>query len=386
MSFEGYMSDDPVIGSYLIGIVIGLGDKNPVTNYTNHTVDIQVYRLTEPLKSVPLIRSPGNVSLPSKGDIAVVLWDDREKPICIGTYPAFISDGVKDKKDYNLREGEVLLQTNSGGRLMMLNSGVLRFVNWQDQGLEIDGLSGVTILKSPSLKEDLAGVIEKSGYVRRKSNIKSAMGSVFPFELDNQEEIMRKVGVLSTPGTITSINLAGQEMYEKKIEIKVPGSQLPALPEGINIYEEIIATSVIKKDAVSGTYEEDLSSQTGLPLRKKTIFYDDTGIIELIKEEVDALGNVKIYISSLATTGINVNALIPVMANFLSLNLTTTGITNITGSQINLNGGTDFVALANLLVLAFNTHTHTGNLGSPTSPPIVPWTAPMIGSLTVKSS
>ena len=130
MSYEGFMSDDPVVGCYLVGVITNVNNKNEETGYNNHAVDIQLFRYTEPLKEVLLIRDTGNVSLPNEGDIAIVIFDDRGKPICIGTYPKFISDGIKDKKDYNLQAGEVLLQTESGGRLMMLKSGVLRFINW----------------------------------------------------------------------------------------------------------------------------------------------------------------------------------------------------------------------------------------------------------------
>lgn len=49
------------------------------------------------------------------------------------------------------------------------------------------------------------------------------------------------------------------------------------------------------------------------------------------------------------------------------------GQVNVKGGAVNLgNTPTDFGVLCNMLVIWLNTHTHLGNLGAPTSPPMIP--------------
>ena len=44
------------------------------------------------------------------------------------------------------------------------------------------------------------------------------------------------------------------------------------------------------------------------------------------------------------------------------------------GVSIGSSSATEPLVLGNSLILALNTHTHVGNLGAPTSPPVVPLT------------
>lgn len=302
--FEGFMSDDSIMGCYLVGSVISV-DKE------RHLVNIQPYRFTESLSDVPLLRDSGNYSLPEENDIAFIIFDDREKPVVIATYPQFISDLLKDNQERYVRPGEVRIATKLGGQLVISNnkflgSSVIRLVDRLDNGLEVDGGISAIFMRGFSEKNTFAtkGVIERAGICKRRGMV-SISGTTTVFDNDNEEDFVRKVGTLSSPGVISS--LVGDDIYEKKIEIKKPGSVVPLVtPEGINLYEETIATVIVEQNTVTGTYTEDLHSETSLPLRKKTIFYDVTGQIELIKEEVDCLGNIKLSISVLATVGLKI--------------------------------------------------------------------------------
>lgn len=370
---------DFIYPSFLTGSITQVHTKN-------HSVDIQCYRFAEDLVSVPLFRNPSGRDLPHIGDIAIVIFDNRLRPVVIGFYPKFIENAIETHEVYPLQEGEILLQSNFGGRLMMLQTGVMRFSNWLDQGLEIDPKAGATFLRSPSKKDTFHGVIERSGWIRRK-NVVSVFGAGNVFELDSLESVVQKIGSISASGSIVTDTAGGIEMFEKRTEIKVPGSQTVATPNGINLFEETIGTGVIPNSPSGVAYTETLSSQSGLPLRKKTIYNDPTGTTPVLTEEIDCQGNVHLFISSTAASGIQVDALVNTILNFMNLTVTATGNINLNGTLINLNGGADNVVLATLLSTFFNLHTHTSAAPSvPTSTPIIPMTSVAVSSATVKAT
>lgn len=357
-------------------------------NAKNHSVNIQCHRFAEELVQVPLFRNPSGRDLPQKGDIAIVIFDNRLHPIVIGFYPKFISNQIDTNEVYPLQEGEILLQSSFGGRLMMLQNGVMRFSNWLDQGIEIDGNSGSFILRSPSKKDTFHGVVERSGWIRRKSVV-GVFGAASLFELDNLESVIQKIGDISSPGSIVTDTAGGQETFEKRLEIKIPGSQTAATPNGINLIEETIGTGIIPNDPTGLAYTETLSSQSALPLRKKTIYYDPTGTTELLTEEIDCNGNLKLFISPTASMGINIDAVVPALLSLLNLTVNATGQISLNGSMINLNGSTDNVVLATMLSTIFNEHVHTyDDAGTPsvTLTPLVPMVPSSVSSLTVKAT
>lgn len=380
--FFGKLGNKPISRSFIMGIIQSV-------DIERHAVSVQPYMMLEELTNVALYRNPGNYSLPSKGDAVCVFFDARGKPMVVGVYPKFIKDTIQTKKDYFLQEGEVLLQTERGGRFMMLNSGIIRLVNWIDQGIEIDESSGSIVLKSHSKKETFAGIVERSGYIRRKSSITT--GSTYSFDLDNLESVLRKSGSLDTAGVISAT--VGTELHEKRIEVKAPGSQTTADPNGKNIFEDTVG------HVVDNNSQEVLHTDSSLPLRRKTTYYDSSGITEIMREEIDVKGNVHVYISNQATQGIKVDALIPFIADFLStkiattqgMEFTATQSIKINGSTIELNGSSDAVVLASLLVSIFNAHTHTvagvflGASSVVSATPLTPITASQIQSTTVKA-
>ena len=383
MTMFGKFSDRPIQGSCIVGMITNV-DK------LRHVVTIQPHRTIEPYTDVPIFGVPGSYCLPQVDDIGLLFFDDRGKPFLLGTYPKFIRDGIEAQKDYSTTDGDVLFQTEKGGRFMMLNSGLLRLINWADQGFEIDERNGCIIVRSPSQKDIMAGVIERTGYVRRKGSI-TVGSSTSTFDLDNFEAVMKKVGSLDTAGTISSTT--GTDLHEKRIEIKAPGSQTTGNPLGSNIFEDTVG------HVVNNNSQEVLHTDSFLPLRRKTSYYDSSGVTEIMREEIDVKGNVHLYISSGASQGIKIDALVKLVADFLSVKVTTTqGMEftatqsiKINGSTIELNGSSDAVVLASLLVSIFNAHTHTvagvflgaGSVVSAT--PLSPITASQIQSTTVKA-
>jgi hypothetical protein len=354
-----HVAGDSVYPSYMLGNVTSV---HPET----HSIDVQLYGYIELLEKVPLFRTPGTVNLPHKEDMVIVIFDRRHKPLAIGWYPKFIRDDISISKVYQLQEGELLLHSDYGGRLMMLKSGIMRFSNWVDQGIEIDGASGSYIERSPSKKDIFAGVVERHGYIRR-AGVVTLGGTPSIFEMDNLESLLKKVGTISATGAITTLNDPGSiELYEKRIEVKVPGSATTAAPNGINIFEDTVGTAVISNNSVAGVYQETLSSPpvtantpTPNPLRRKTVYYDSAGVTPLVTEEVDCFGNINISISALATNGVNLTT------PFLALNVRSAALTPtmipptsmgniVTNNPVNADPITG-IPLQGILQLAVNT-------------------------------
>jgi hypothetical protein len=365
-----------------------------IVHTDTHAVDIQPYGLVEPLSSVPIMTDPSIQSLPRKGDIVICIFDNRMRPMAIGFYTKYIRDGSASDvgKYYQMNPGDIVINSSSavGGRLMMLQSrGLMRFASASGQGIEIDPTSGTFVTTSHSKKDVINGVVERSGWIRRKQLV-TLFDASSVLDLDNLELVLQKIGGISTAGSIVHDTLGMtplNDMYEKRIEIKVPGSQTDVNFRGVNLYEETIGTGVISNDPAGLTYTETLSSQSSLPLRKKTVYYDPTGSTPLLTEEIDCQGNVHLFISSTASSGIQVDALVNTILNFMNLTVTTTGNINLNGTLINLNGGGDNVVLATLLSTFFNLHTHTSSAPSvPTSPPIIPMTSVVVSSATVKAT
>jgi hypothetical protein len=369
--------------SFFLGVIQSV-------NTVSHTVDILPYGMVEALKDVPIMTDPSNITLPEEDDIAIVIFDNRLRPMVIGFYQKFIRDGSDPSvgQFYSMQPGDIIINSTSdiGGRLMMLQTGVIKLVSArQGQGIEIDPSSGTFIIRSSSVKDITHGVVERSGWIRRK-NVVNLFDILSVLDLDSLESVIQKIGTTSAPGAIVYDTPGGIEMYEKKLEIKVPGSQTKDNPQGVNLIEETTGTGVIANDPSGLTYTETFSSQSGLPLRKKTVYYDPTGVTELLTEEIDCEGNLHLFIASTASAGIQVDALVQTIVNLLNLTVTATGDINLNGALINLNGGADNVVLATMLSTFFNLHTHPTAAVGPPSVPTVPMTPVAVSSLTVKAT
>lgn len=368
--------------SFFLGVVDSV-------NTATHTVDVQPYGMIEPLKDVPILTDPYNISLPKQDDIVVVIFDNRLRPMVIGFYPKFIRDGSDPSvgKFYSMQPGDIIINSSSpiGGRLMMLQTGMMKFVSARHgQGIEIDPSSGTFIIRSSSKKDIFHGVVERGGWIRRK-NVVNIFDETSLLELDNLETVIQKIGSTSAPGTIVFDTAGGIEMYEKKTEIKVPGSQTQDNPSGLNLIEETVGTGVIPNSPAGAAYTETLSSQSSLPLRKKTVYYDPTGVTPILTEEIDCEGNLHLSIAATASQGIQVDALVQTIVNLLNLIVTATGNIDLNGALINFNGGADNVVLETLLAAFFNAHTHSSSGSGPPNVPLIP-NIGTTASLTVKAT
>lgn len=392
---EGLFSDTPLKSSYALGMITAV-------NTDRHTVTIQPYSTVEEYKDVPLFRPPGNLSLPRVEDIAIMFINKRGQPIIAGIYPKFLNDALTEKSEYTTQPGDVNLRVINGGQLLILGDGTTRLVDRADNGLELIQASGILLLRSASKKEKHSGVTDRAGLVRRPQTF-SLGASTEVSNSDSKEGTVRKIGSLTAPGTLTTTGSTGIPLHEKKTTIKVPGSETAENPDGDTYYEETLG-NVVEADAL-GTLSEPLHTDTALPLRKKIVHYDTDGTTEIIREEIDVNGNMRLFINGAkATTGIKLDSVVPLIAELLQLditatqnidhtagtdiNQTATGKITQTGTTIELNGNADNVVLANKLIALFNTHVHSGvaSGGSSTAPPTVPWTAPGVGSLTVKAT
>lgn len=341
MSIDGLYADEPPYPSFVIGMITNV-------NVERHTVDVQPYRMVEPIMSVPLFRSPGDLSLPNKEDIAIIIFDDRCGPACIGVYPKFIKEGTEQRKDYKAAEGDVIHQNSvRGGRTVLTDKGTVRIFNRANQIYEMDEEAGATFEKSPTKKgrygDVIGGVTERSGDIKRKSVIPNILSDV-----DSQESLLKDNGAI-----ITSV-LPGSGLYEKKIKI--------TSPLGLLVSEETVGSVVLAENSgnIAGTYTPEYSQASAAPpltkLRKQTHYYNALGAL-IYTEEVDVLGNtyLKIYggVDVVSQTGdINITATLG------EANVTSTSTTNIAASQINLNGSNDFVVLAQKLIDVLADHRH----------------------------
>ncbi len=386
---HGKFSDAPLKGSYALGVITAV-------NVDRHTVTIQPYTTIEDYKDVPLFRPPGVLSLPQEDDIAIMFINKRGQPIVLGFYPKFVNDALNEKAEYIIRPGDVSLRVPGSGQLLILGrEGITRLVDRSDNGIEIIQGSGAVLTRGASKKDSFGGTTERAGLVRRAQVFNLGAGPEVS-DSDTAEAVVRKVGSLVAPGTLTTTGDAGTPLHETKTTITVPGSETTEKPKGDPYYEETIG-NVVEADAL-GTLTEPLHTDSNLPLRKKTVHYDTDGTTELIREEVDVKGNIHLYINgSEATTGIKLDAVVPLIAELLNLDITatndiamqsTSGKITADGTTVELNGNTDRIVLATKLLTYFNTHTHSGVTtgGGVTGVPVAPMTADNVASTTLKGT
>lgn len=348
MSIDGLYADEPPYPSFVIGMITNV-------NVERHLIDVQPYRMVEPIKSVPLFRPPGDLSLPNKEDIAIIIFDDRCGPACIGVYPKFIKEGTDKKIDYKAAEGDVIHQNSvRGGRTVMTDKGTIKIFNRADQSYEMDEEAGATFEKAPAKKEKygdvIGGVLERSGDIKRKSIIPSLLSTA-----DSQERLLKDTGA-----AITSV-LSGTGLYEKKIKI--------TSPSGLPISEETVGSAVLAENSglPTGTYIPEYGTLSPTTkLRKLSSYYDETGLVEIMREEVDVDGNV--YIKAVkelklgsATDDINIaTPLGDTNINAISVTIeASTGTITIGGNLAQVNLGSAGALCNNLPNCLFTGASHT---------------------------
>lgn len=308
-----------------------------------HTVTIMLLRGQMAYENVMLIRDPGNYNLPKVGDVAVCLWDNRNMPIVIGVYPAYHKNELDTNRNYRVEEGERVVQSEFGQKLLFNKRGEVFLTNWLGQGLAIDQNNGEIALSSDTIKEDTAGVDKKKGFTKRYSNLAFKDTNIFTTTgLD-----------ATTTGTTVCV--------EDSTVISTPDVL------GSKIYEQKIGNIVVADDSVipNEIKTVPVNSNTGLPLRSKTTYYsssDPTGNMKL-DVLVDTEGNVNISIpASAIADGISIEGLLNTLAvNFLNIDLggSITAAINI-GNSIVPTGYQNLITngILNDLLTLLATHTH----------------------------
>lgn len=352
MSMFGLGSDYGFLPSYYLAEITEV-------NLETHTVSIVLLRGQETYQNVMLIRDPGNYNLPKVGDIGVVLWDNRNRPIIIGTYPTYHNNKLETNENYKVEQGERLVQSEFGQKLLFNKRGEIILTNWLSQGLTIDQDDGLTTLTGDTINNDTAGVDKRSGYTKRYSPLLGRDTTV---------------KVTSPLDVIASTSVGTTSLIEDATIIEDPIT-------GIPIYENKVGNSVVIEDTTLSGEIKTVSTLGTAPLRSQTKYFDSTGL-NYIEVAIDIYGNANVNIPAgmALDSGVNIEGLASNFAmNFLkvdlnsvtSVNITGTTVVNVgapiinigaTATQVNLGDGITKYACNNLPACLFTGANHASQI------------------------
>ena len=278
MSMFGQGSDYGFLPSYYLAEITEV-------NLETHTVSVVLLRGQETYQNVMLIRDPGNYNLPKVGDIGVVLWDNRNRPIIIGTYPTYHNNKLETNENYKVEQGERLVQSEFGQKLLFNKRGEIILTNWLSQGLTIDQDDGLTTLTGDTVSNDTAGVDKRSGYTKRYSPV-LGRGTT--------------VKVTTPSDVVASTSVGTTSLIEDATIIEDPIT-------GIHIYENKIGNSVIIEDTALSGEVKTVATLGVNPLRSQTKYFDPSGL-NFIEVAIDIYGNASINIPAgmALTSGVNI--------------------------------------------------------------------------------
>ena len=345
--FNGNDDLGPVPAIYLAEII--------AVNVDHHTCSILLLRGMDQYDDVLILRTPGEFSLPTVGDLCAIVWDNQHRPFIIGFYPTYHKQDLDNDKNYNVKEGERLLQSEFGQKLLMTKTGKMILTNWTDSGLEINEQTGIITLKSTdSSVVDTDGTDKRSGVTKRKSAITRRQNTVYS----------TNGGIAGDVGT-TSIGV--KKLIEDATIIEEESTGTP-------VYTSVVGNIVVDEGETVGTGESDTitiptHSKTGKVLRAKTTYYTSTGL-EGVDIEIDVDGNTSVVFPS-STTQIDIEEL-TALAEFtlqfktLTLNNDTVAINATTSAKIDspsvelgdLASAVKTLVFSDVLVL-LAAHTHT---------------------------
>lgn len=267
-----------------------------------HVCSMQMLRGLEVYDNVKLFRDPGNLNLPTVGDLCAVIWDNRNVPIIIGFYPVHHRTKLEEFKNYQVEEGEVITQSNFGQKLLMNQRGEIFLTNWGSQGLEIYEKEGLMLCRSDSYKDVFGGVEKRSGITKRYSQVAFKDSNIS--SLDDLTTATTGIGI--------------RTLVENVTLIKEPDLL------ATSVYSHKVGNLVVDEDTILPTDIKNLSVNldTSLPLRSQTKYFASDGI-SYLEVSVDILGNVKIDIPATAiASGINLTGALNSFAmDFLDIDL-----------------------------------------------------------------
>ena len=366
----------PVPSVYLAEIV--------AVNIDHHTCSVILLRGMDQYDDVLLLRTPGDFSLPTVGDLCGIIWDNQHRPFIIGFYPTYHKDDLDTHKNYNVQEGERLIQSEFGQKLLMNKTGKIILSNWEDSGLDIDEQTGIVTLKSTASNVvDTDGTDKRSGVTKRKSVLTR-----------KQNTIYSTTG--GTPGDSGTASIGVKKLIEDATIIEEEDTNTP-------VYSSVIGNIVVDEGETIGSGETDTitmpkHSKTNKVLRAKTTYYNSTGL-EGVDIEVDIDGNTSITFPS-TTTQINIEEL-TALAEFtlqfkdLTINSDKVHITATTEATINsakVELGNLASAVKALLIEDFitlyNSHTHSGvqTGGGASGIPVIPAVIATHATLVTKAN
>ncbi len=364
----------PVPSTYLAEIV--------AVDVDNHTCSVLLLRGMDQYDDVLLLRTPGDFSLPKIGDLCSIIWDNQHRPFIIGFYPTYHKDDLDTHKNYNVQEGERLIQSEFGQKLLMNKTGKIILSNWEDSGLTIDEKTGIVTLKSTaSAVFDTDGADKRSGVTKRKSAVTKKQNTIYSV-------------TGGTPGDSGTTSIGIKKLIEDATIIEEEDTNTP-------IYSSVIGNIVVNEGETLGSGETDAitmpkHSKTNKVLRAKTTYYNSTGL-EGIDIEIDIDGNTSITFPS-TTTQINIEEL-TALAEFtlqfkdLTINsdkvhITATTETTISSAKVEL--GNLATAVKALLIEDFitlyNAHTHPDPVSGTSGVPVVPAVIATHATLVTKAN
>ena len=275
----------PVPSTYLAEIT--------AVNVDHHTCSVLLLRGMDQYDDVLLLRAPGVFSLPTVGDLCAIIWDNQNRPFAIGFYPTYYKKDLDNNKNYNVQEGERLIQSEFGQKLLMTKTGKIVLSNWEDGGLTIDEKTGIVTLKSTaSVVLDTDGADRRSGVTKRQSSVSKKQNTVYS-------------STGGTPADIGTTATGVKKLIEDATIITEEDTDTP-------VYSSVIGNIVVDEGETTGTGDADTieipkHSKTNKVLRAKTTYYTSSGT-EGIEIEIDVDGNASVVFPS-TTTQINIEEL-----------------------------------------------------------------------------
>lgn len=288
-----------------------------------HTASIQLLRGLMIYENVKIFTDFGSFCLPTVGDICITLWDNRNTPIIFGYYPVRHKDKLDTNRYYNVQEGERMLQSEFGQKLLFNNAGEIYLTNWKGQGLEIYQNNGLMTYRSDTIDIDSAGVKKRIGYTKRYSPLAR-----------KDSTITSSDGLLMA----STLGVGVKTLVEDATILSEPGAPYTTL------YSHKVGNLVVAEDPTLPTSEiKTVPTITTSALRSQTRYFSSDGL-SYLEVSIDTLGNVKIDIPATAVaSGVNIAGLASKFAmDFLNIDIgsSTTVTNNIKAVTINVTGGT----------------------------------------------
>ena len=350
---------------------------DPIATIATLAVDIitftgqQVYKNVNLLSPLSCIAGSGMYVSPQVGDQCVVGFARKGQPIILGFFIPPDKNGTSF--------GELPIALNSGELAILCpdTSGIVSGIFWRQGGV-VRMQAGSNALWEVNPAGDII-----TGLARNFIFFSSSGAYEIRERNTEERETFRRERIARIATTVDK-DAAFIEKQSGDITADELLAELRNVMPGVPIVQENVNNKTFKGEddkgsqALRGTDSEAVLDQSFSGKLKFNLGFGDGQIIIAVDSD-----------SKEASITIN-GTTIAVKDNEVSIE--TTNEVKINANQINLGGGAEGVALGETLTqfltqinLFLSTHTHTGNLGVPTSPATTPAPAlPVIASIKVK--